>query len=245
MTSSGANSPPLWRYPSGAHPETAEFAALAVSSPQYGVSPHCSLACRQTDDKLYIAISNSQRSCFSAPTPGGGNDAGMRCLHTFSAVVPGMISVLRRLGERCSDLSEEYIPDSYVIAIVLTFVAVTAALATGTGPRQTMNAWTGGVWSLLPFMAAISILLMTGDAIAKSPTFTRGVERFLTLDSQPARFRQQQGDKPYVALSNRCRPARGALWCCVPKGCLVLLLVGQKSGRQCFSTGYSRNGRLS
>ncbi len=79
-----------------------------------------------------------------------------------------MLAVLRRLGERFSDLSERYIPDPYVIAIALTFVAVAAALATGAGSRQTMTAWTNGVWSLLPFMAAISALLMTGDAIAKS-----------------------------------------------------------------------------
>ncbi|WP_440764808.1 TIGR00366 family protein [Natronorubrum sp. DTA7] len=92
-----------------------------------------------------------------------------------------MLTFLRRLGERCSDLSEEYIPDPYVIAIVLTFVAVAAALGTGAGPQETMNAWTTGVWSLLPFMAAISILLMTGDAIAKSPTFTLGLERLARL----------------------------------------------------------------
>jgi short-chain fatty acids transporter len=92
-----------------------------------------------------------------------------------------MLAIVRRLGERCSDLSEEYIPDPYVIAIVLTFVAVLAALATGAGPRQTMTAWTNGVWSLLPFMAAISVLLMTGDAIAKSPTFTRGLEQLARI----------------------------------------------------------------
>ncbi len=88
-----------------------------------------------------------------------------------------MLSILRRLGERCSDLSEEYIPDPYVIAIVLTFVAVAAALATGTGPQQTMRAWNGGVWTLLPFMASIAVLLMAGDAIAKSPKFTVQLEK--------------------------------------------------------------------
>lgn len=34
-------------------------------------------------------------------------------------------------------------------------MAVAATLATGAEPRQTMSAWTNGVWSLLPFMAAI------------------------------------------------------------------------------------------
>lgn len=92
-----------------------------------------------------------------------------------------MLDVFRTFGERCSDLSEEYIPDPYVIAIVLTFVASVAAVVTGSGPRETVTAWTNGVWSLLPFMAAISVLLMTGDSIAKSPTFTRGLERLARL----------------------------------------------------------------
>ena len=96
-----------------------------------------------------------------------------------------MITVLRRMGERFSDLSERYIPDPYVIAIVLTFVAVAAALATGAGPQQTMRAWNNGVWTLLPFMASIAILLMAGDAIAKSPRFTTQLEKLARIpDSQ-------------------------------------------------------------
>ena len=96
-----------------------------------------------------------------------------------------MITVLRRMGERFSDLSERYIPDPYVIAIVLTFVAVAAALGTGAGPQQTMRAWNAGVWTLLPFMASIAILLMAGDAIAKSPRFTTQLEKLARIpDSQ-------------------------------------------------------------
>jgi short-chain fatty acids transporter len=89
------------------------------------------------------------------------------------------------MGERFSDLSERFIPDPYVIAILLTFVAVMAALATGAGPQQTMRAWNNGVWTLLPFMASIAILLMAGDAIAKSPKFTTQLEKLARLpDSQ-------------------------------------------------------------
>ncbi len=69
-----------------------------------------------------------------------------------------MLDILRRLGERLSDLSEKHIPDPYVIAIVLTFAAVAAALATGAGTQETMRAWNGGVWTLLPFMASIANL---------------------------------------------------------------------------------------
>ena len=96
-----------------------------------------------------------------------------------------MLTVLRRLGERFSDLSEEYIPDPYVIAIVLTFIATASALATGAGPRETMGAWNRGVWTLLPFMASIAVLLMAGDAIAKSPRFTEQLEKLARIPNSP------------------------------------------------------------
>jgi len=84
-------------------------------------------------------------------------------------------------GELCSDLSEEYIPDPYVIAVLLTFVASVAALSTGAGPRETLVVWNWGVWTLLPFMASIGVLLMAGDAIAKSPKFTAQLEKLARL----------------------------------------------------------------
>lgn len=85
--------------------------------------------------------------------------------------------MLRRLGERCSDRSEAYIPDPYVIAILLTFIASAAGLGTGAGPRETLGAWNSGVWTLLSSMASIAVLLMAGDAIAKSPKFTAQLEK--------------------------------------------------------------------
>ena len=92
-----------------------------------------------------------------------------------------MLALLRRFGELCSDLSEEYIPDPYVIAILLTFIASAAALLTGAGPQETLIAWNRGVWTLLPFMASIAVLLMAGDAIAKSPKFTSQLEKLARL----------------------------------------------------------------
>ncbi|MES3516817.1 MAG: TIGR00366 family protein [Natronomonas sp.] len=94
-----------------------------------------------------------------------------------------MITILRRVGERFSDLSERFIPDPYVIAILLTFVAVGAALASGAGPQQTLRSWNNGVWTLLPFMASIAVLLMAGDAIAKSPRFTTQLEKLARIPS--------------------------------------------------------------
>jgi short-chain fatty acids transporter len=81
------------------------------------------------------------------------------------------------LGEWFSEWSLRYIPDPYAIAIILTLVTFAATLGVGEGPVGAMDAWFDGVWTLLPFMATLAVLLMAGDAIAKSPAVTRVLER--------------------------------------------------------------------
>jgi short-chain fatty acids transporter len=88
---------------------------------------------------------------------------------------------IKRLGEWFSDWSLKYIPGPYVIAIVLTFLTFGAALALGTSPKATLDAWYDGVWTLLGFMATLSVMLMAGDAIAKSPPVTHALERIASL----------------------------------------------------------------
>ncbi|MFC7155546.1 TIGR00366 family protein [Halomarina halobia] len=84
---------------------------------------------------------------------------------------------VRRLGELAADLSLKYVPNPYVLVIILTVIAFAGALGVGASPTEAMDAWAGGVWTLLGFMAAFSVTLMMGDAIAKSPTVTRFLER--------------------------------------------------------------------
>jgi short-chain fatty acids transporter len=85
------------------------------------------------------------------------------------------------VGKWFSEWSLRYIPDPYAIAIILTFVTFVATFAVGETPTGALDAWYGGVWTLLPFMATLSVLLMAGDAIAKSPTVTRVLERIATI----------------------------------------------------------------
>jgi short-chain fatty acids transporter len=106
-------------------------------------------------------------------------------MSTIRALVGGpsnwVVERLRGLGEWFSDWSLRYMPDPYVIAILLTFTTFGAALVTGTAPKGAFDAWYDGVWTLLPFMATLSVMLMAGDAIAKSPSVTRVLERIAAL----------------------------------------------------------------
>ncbi len=89
------------------------------------------------------------------------------------------------IGEWFSEWSLKYIPDPYAIAILLTLVTFLAVLGIGEGPGDALGAWSGGVWTLLPFMATLAVLLMMGDAIAKSPPVTRVLERIAAVPSSP------------------------------------------------------------
>ncbi|PSP61585.1 hypothetical protein BRC77_12675 [Halobacteriales archaeon QH_8_64_26] len=92
---------------------------------------------------------------------------------------------IQRLGETFADLALKYIPDPYVLVIGLTVLAFVGALAAGAGVQGILDAWFGGLWSFLEIMAQFSIILMTGDAIAKSPTVTRLLKRIASFpDSQ-------------------------------------------------------------
>ncbi|WP_224447953.1 short-chain fatty acid transporter [Haloprofundus salilacus] len=88
---------------------------------------------------------------------------------------------IKRLGEWFADIAMEYVPDPYVLVIFLTFIAAVGALLVGTSPTGVMDAWFGGVWTLLVFMAQFSLTLMVGDAIAKSPAVSRLLRRIAGL----------------------------------------------------------------
>ncbi|WP_224270293.1 short-chain fatty acid transporter [Haloprofundus salinisoli] len=88
---------------------------------------------------------------------------------------------VKRLGEWFADIAMEYVPDPYVLVILLTFIAAIGALLVGTSPTGVMDAWFGGVWTLLVFMAQFALTLMVGDAIAKSPAVSRLLRRIAGL----------------------------------------------------------------
>lgn len=90
---------------------------------------------------------------------------------------------IQRLGEKFADLSLKYIPDPYVLVVILTVLAFVGTLGVGAGVQESLNAWYDGVWTFLEFMAQFAIILMTGDAIAKSPTVTKLLKRIADVPS--------------------------------------------------------------
>lgn len=80
-------------------------------------------------------------------------------------------------------LVQRYLPDAYLFAVLLTFVAFVMALAlTGKGALDLVMMWGNGLYGILAFAMQMILILVTGHALASS----KAIKSFLrTLASIP------------------------------------------------------------
>ncbi|MCB9734416.1 MAG: short-chain fatty acid transporter [Deltaproteobacteria bacterium] len=95
---------------------------------------------------------------------------------------------MQRLANTLSRWSERWIPDPFVIAVLLTFVTMAVVwLVQGVDPITAVGQWGGrlngdelypnerGFWSLLTFAMQMCLTLVTGHALASAPAVRRGI----------------------------------------------------------------------
>ncbi len=93
-----------------------------------------------------------------------------------------MIGGLRRLGEWLTRLSQRYLPDPFIFAILLTLLVAALALSlTPSGLSEVVGAWYKGFWELLTFAMQMVLILITGFALASAPLVRSGLRRLVTL----------------------------------------------------------------
>ena len=82
------------------------------------------------------------------------------------------MSILERLsqaGERASDIAERYIPDAWVVCMLLTLVAFALALGgAGADPVTAVTAWGNGMWGLLQITMQFAIAVFAAYACVMS-----------------------------------------------------------------------------
>ena len=94
-----------------------------------------------------------------------------------------LIRVVGNLGERLSRITQRWIPDSWVVCMMLTVLAMLLAIfGAGAGLNETVLAWGGGLWALLELAMQFTIAMIAAHACVSSrPAF-----RFLNwLASRP------------------------------------------------------------
>ncbi len=80
-------------------------------------------------------------------------------------------------------LFERLIPDPYVFAVILTFVAALLALflAPQGTPKNILSSWYGGVFGILTFAFQMVMMLVTGYALASAPSIAAGLSRIASI----------------------------------------------------------------
>ncbi len=90
--------------------------------------------------------------------------------------------LLERLALRATDLSERWLPDAFVFALLATLVVVVAALAGGSAtPAQVATIWGRGLWSLIPFTLQMALIVITGTVVATAAPVRRLIDRLAGL----------------------------------------------------------------
>lgn len=77
------------------------------------------------------------------------------------------LTPVQKLGEAIADRVERWMPNPFLFAILLTYVAAIAAvLSEGSSVTEITASWYGGFWNLLQFAMQMVIILVTANVVA-------------------------------------------------------------------------------
>ncbi len=87
----------------------------------------------------------------------------------------------------CVNLVQKYLPEPFVLAILLTFIAaITAMPICHQTPVEVVEHWGNGVWGLLAFSMQMSLILVCGATFAGAPAVKKGINKIAELPKTPA-----------------------------------------------------------
>ncbi|GAB3729180.1 short-chain fatty acid transporter [Luteimonas pelagia] len=90
--------------------------------------------------------------------------------------------MLDKVSRPAVRLVERWLPDPYVLVLLLTLVAAGAAMAfEQQTPLQVLRLWGDGLWGLLAFSMQMLLVLVTGYMLASTPPVRAGLRRLAAL----------------------------------------------------------------
>lgn len=85
------------------------------------------------------------------------------------------------------NLMQKYLPDPFTLAWLITLVVCVMALGlTNTGPMDIINYWGGGFFKILAFAMQMTLVLVTGYALAAAPIVHRFLRVIVRIPKTPA-----------------------------------------------------------
>lgn len=97
-------------------------------------------------------------------------------------------NALGRLASAFTHVMRNYLPDAYLFAILLTFIAgILALIFTKTAPMALITAWGDGIYGIIAFAFQMILILVTGHALALTPPVNRVLVKIASYATTPAR----------------------------------------------------------
>ncbi len=97
------------------------------------------------------------------------------------------MKIFRKIIDGCVGFMQKYLPEPFIFAIILTFVAILVAMPVcHQSITEVVCNWGGGVWNLLGFSMQMALVLVTGATLAAAPFIKRGISRLASLPKTPA-----------------------------------------------------------
>src|SRR5687767_5073365 len=90
-------------------------------------------------------------------------------------------SPLARVGLRLSDWFERWFPDAFALALVAVAIVFAAAVAAGNSVIQTAQWFGAGFWDLVAFTMQMSMIVVTGYAVATAPPVYAVIRRMAAI----------------------------------------------------------------
>lgn len=136
---------------------------------------------RVVDLSVVISIDN-----YINNSTNGGKNFVMNKSSALSKITFGRLSMLKVLSRPLVRLVDRYLPDPYVLVVVLTIVAMLAAVFfEGRSPISVVRMWGDGFWSLLRFSMRMLLVLIGGYMMAATPPIRRGLSAAAGLSRSP------------------------------------------------------------
>lgn len=90
--------------------------------------------------------------------------------------------MFRKIVNACVKVVQKYLPEPFIFALLLTFVAFIIAMPVcRQTPMEVLNNWGSGIWSLLAFSMQMALVLVCGSALADAPAIKKGLEKLSSL----------------------------------------------------------------
>src|SRR5262245_4052482 len=90
-------------------------------------------------------------------------------------------SRLARIGLRLSEWFERWFPDAFALALLAVVIVFGATLAVGSRPLQSAQWFGTGFWDLVAFTMQMSMIIVTGYAVATAPPVYAVVTRMAAI----------------------------------------------------------------